>query len=173
MFKNNFKSNQYIFSICVLFIFGCDNQPSESELLNKPNPKGSYGTSIANGVIKDVTQLLKNPNNYINKNILAAGVVKEVCPMRGCWIQISDESQIGIIRVKVTDGEIVFPKSAKNHNITVQGTFMRLNLTKEQAINWKIHLEAEKGIELNPNDIVLKEEDYYEYRINCTGAVIL
>ena len=50
---------------------------------------------------------------------------------------------------------------------------MRLYLTKEQAINWKIHLEAEKYIELNPNDIALKEEDYYKYRINCTGSVIL
>ena len=39
---------------------------------------------------------------------------------------------------------------------------MRLNLTREQAINWKIHLESEKYIKLNPNDIVLKEEDYYE-----------
>ena len=71
------------------------------------------------------------------------------------------------------DGEIIFPKSSKNHNVTVEGTFVRLELSKEQAINWKVHLEAEKGIELNPNDIVLKEEDYFEYRINCTGAVIL
>lgn len=150
-----------------------DNQPSESELLNKPSPNGSYGISIANGVIRDATQLPKNTNNYLNKDILTAGVVKEVCPIRGCQIQISDESQFGNIRVKVTDGEIVFPKSAKDHNITVLGTFMRLYLTKEQAINWKIHLEAEKYIKLNPNDIALKEEDYYKYRINCTGSVIL
>ena len=61
-----------------------DNQPSESELLNKPNANGSYGISIANGVIRDATQLPKNTNNYLNKDILTAGVVKEVCPIRGC-----------------------------------------------------------------------------------------
>ena len=93
--------------------------------------------------------------------------------MRGCWIQISDDSIFGNIRVKVMDGEIIFPKSAKNHNVTLEGTFVRLELSKEQAINWKVHLEAEKGIELNPNDIVIKEEDYFEYRINCTGAVTI
>ena len=64
-------------------------------------------------------------------------------------------------------------KPEKSHNVTLKGTFLRLNLSKEQAINWKVHLEAEKGIELNPNDIVLEEEDYFEYRINCSGAVIL
>ena len=61
-----------------------DNQPSESELLNKPSPNGSYGISIANGVIRDATQLPKNTNNYLNKDILTAGVVNEVCPIRGC-----------------------------------------------------------------------------------------
>ena len=173
MNKNNFKINQYIVTVCVLYILGCGKEASEFELLNKPNPKGVYGNSLSNGITRDVTQLLKNPDKYLNEDILATGVVKEVCPMRGCWIQISDDSTAGNIRVKVTDGEIVFPKSAKNHSVTVQGTFIRLDLSKDQAINWKVHLEAEKGIELNPNDVVLEEEDYFEYRINCAGAVIL
>ena len=173
MIRDNFKINQYISIICDLYIFGCGKEISEFELLNKPNPKGSYGNSLSDGIIKDVRQLLKNPDQYLNEEILAKGIIKEVCPMRGCWIKISDESIFGNIRVKVTDGEIIFPKSAKNHNVTVEGTFVRLELSKEQAINWKVHPEAEKGIELNPNDIVLKEEDYFKYRTNCTGAVIL
>ena len=61
-------------------------------------------------------------------------------PWRGCWIQISNDSVVGNIRVKVTDGEIVFPKSAKSHNVPVEGTFVSLNLSKEQAINLKAHL---------------------------------
>ena len=173
MSRDIFKINQNIFILCVLYILGCGKEPSELELLNKPNPKGSYGNSLSDGIIKDVRQLLKNPDEYLNEEILAAGIIKEVCPMRGCWIQISDDSIFGNIRVKVTDGEIIFPKSAKNHNVIVEGTFVRLDLSKEQAVNWKVHLEAEKGIELNPNDIILKKEDYFEYRINCTGAVIL
>ena len=109
----------------------------------------------------------------MSKNVLVSGVIDDVCPMRGCWIQISDKNQTGSIRVKVTDGEIVFPLSAKNHIVTVQGTFVRLDLSKDQAINWKVHLAKEKGVELDPNDIVLQKEDYYEYRINCTGAKVL
>ena len=56
-------------------------------------------------------------------------------PWRGCWIQISNDSIVGNIRVKVTDGEIVFPKSAKSHNVTEESTFVSLYLSEEQAIN--------------------------------------
>ena len=131
MIRDNFKINQYIFIICVLYIFGCCKEPSEFELLNEPNPKGRYGELLSNWIRKDVRKLLKNPHKYLNEEIIATGIVKEVCPMRGCWIQISYDSIFGNIRVKVTDGEIIFPKSAKNHNVTVGGTFVRLDLSKE------------------------------------------
>ena len=157
----------------IILLFGCSKQPSELDLLNKENPQGHYGNHMQKGVAQQIHEILNKPDEYLNKNILVSGVVDDVCPMRGCWIQISDKNQAGPIRVKVTDGEIVFPLSAKNHNVTVQGTFVRLDLSKDQAINWKVHLAKEKGIDLDPNGIVLQKEDYYEYRINCTGAKVL
>ena len=159
--------------LILILLFGCSEQPSELDLLNKKNPQGSYGNHLQKGVAQKIHEILKNPEEYLNKNVLVSGIIDDVCPMRGCWIQISDKHQTGPIRVKVTDGEIVFPLSSKNHNVTVQGTFVRLDLSKDQAINWKVHLAKEKGIDLDPNSIVLKKEDYYEYRINCTGAKVL
>ena len=159
--------------LLLILLFGCSNQPSELDLLNKKNPQGSYGNHLQKGVAQKIHEILKKPDEYLNKNVLVSGIIDDVCPMRGCWIQISDRYQTSPIRVKVTDGEIVFPLSAKNHNVTVQGTFVRLDLSKDQAINWKVHLAKEKGIDLNPNSIVLQKEDYYEYRINCTGAKVL
>ena len=157
----------------IILFFGCSKQPSELDLLNKEYPQGNYGNRMEKGIPNRVNEVLKNPDEYLSKNVLVSGVIDDVCPLRGCWIQISDKNQTGSIRVKVTDGEIVFPLSAKNHNVTVQGTFVRLDLSKDQAINWKVHLAKEKGVELDPNDIVLQKEDYYEYRINCTGAKVL
>ena len=157
----------------IILFFGCNKQPSELDLLNKENPQGHYGNHMQKGVAQQIHEILNKPDEYLNKNVLVSGVIDDVCPMRGCWIQISDKNQAGPIRVKVTDGEIVFPLSAKNHNVTVQGTFVRLDLSKDQAINWKVHLAKEKGIDLDPNGIVLQKEDYYEYRINCTGAKVL
>ena len=163
----------YISILVIIFIFGCDKQPSESDLLNKKDPKGNYGQSISEFSALNFNELLKNPDNFLNQNVLVEGVIYEVCPMRGCWVQISDMNGMEYIRVKVKDGDIVFPLSAIDHKTIVQGTFVRLDLSKDQAINWKIHLAKERGVILNPENINLQEEDYYEYRINCNGAVIL
>ncbi len=159
--------------ILIILFFGCSKQPSELELLNREYPQGNYGNRIQKGVAKNIDEILKDPAKYLNKNVLVSGVIDDVCPMRGCWIQIYDKNQVGSLRVKVIDGEIVFPLSARNHNVTVQGTFVRLDLSKDQAINWKVHLAKEKGVEFDPKDIILQRKDYFEYRINCTGAKVL
>ena len=58
-----------------------------------------------------------------------------MCLLGGCYIQIFNNSIVGNIRAEVRDGAIIFPKSAKKHNVTVQDSFVRLNLSREQAIN--------------------------------------
>ena len=82
MIRDNFKINQYIFIICVLYILGCSKKLSEFEFLNKPNPKGSYENSLYDGIIRYVRQLLKNPDKYLNEEILATGIITEACPIR-------------------------------------------------------------------------------------------
>ena len=92
--------------------------------------------------------------------------------MRGCWLQVKDDNSDSSIRIKVTDGEIVFPLSAKGRNITAKGIFTKLELSKKQAKNWKRHLALEKGIDLDTSKIVLTSSDYYEYRLNSNSAKI-
>ena len=92
--------------------------------------------------------------------------------MRGCWLKLVDENENSSIRVKVTDGEIVFPLSAKGKNVIAEGVLAKLEFTEQQAKNWKVHLAKEKGINLTPEEVILSDVDYYEYRLNCTGAII-
>ena len=87
-------------------------------------------------------------------------------------MNIFDEKTSASLRVKVTDGDIVFPLSGIGNNVVAEGIFTKLNLTEDQARNWKVHLAEEKGITLNPDSIMLVPEDYYEYRIACLGAEI-
>ena len=90
--------------------------------------------------------------------------------MRGCWINISSEGSS--IRVKVTDGQIVFPLSSEGKQVNVQGAFSKLEFSEEQARRWKLHLAEEKGISLNPEDIAIYPSDLIEYRIIGKGAYI-
>ena len=100
------------------------------------------------------------------------GLINEVCPMRGCWLELKSADGLQKIRVKVTDGDIVFPLSAKGKNILAEGVFSILELNKEQALNWKKHLAEEKGRSLDSTEMILNPNDLFEYRLNTVGAKI-
>ena len=165
----------FILIIGNLFI-GCafedSKKISEADLLHKANPYGNYGNEITIEENQSISKLLGSPQIYLGEEILVSGQITEVCPMRGCWINVKDPDRDTNIRVKVTDGKIVFPLSAKGKHVDIQGEFTKLEFTEVQARNWKIHLAEEQGITLNPKNINIVPEDLVEYRINGTGANI-
>ena len=157
----------------MLFIqLGCFKKESEKDLLNKVDSIGYYGNHPSKGIIYDVDELLLSANESLGQRLLVNGIITEVCPMRGCWLQVKDYNSDSSIRIKVTDGEIVFPLSAKGKNIIAEGIFTKLELSEKQAKNWKHHLALEKGIELDTSSIILSASDFYEYRLNSTSAKI-
>ena len=165
-------SLKLIFSTFLVIFFGCSSEQTEKDLLNKRNPIGFYGNILSKTEIIEVGHLLSNSDTYLDKRLLVSGSIIEVCPMRGCWVQIKDDTSHETIRVKVTDGEIVFPLSAVGNKIIAEGDFIKLELSEKQAKNWKHHLAFEKGTKLDTSDIVLSAKDYYEYRLNSTAAEI-
>ena len=162
--------NWFIFII--IAFFGCSNKTSEIDRLNKKNPVGAYGNALSDAPIYSVEDILSSPRNNIGNSILISGVISEVCPMRGCWIQVKDNKSQQSIRVKVTDGDIVFPLSSKGKNVIAEGQFSKLVLSEKQAKSWKAHLAAEKGIEIDTAQVVLEEDDYFEYRLYSEAAKI-
>tara|TARA_B100000941_G_scaffold242192_1_gene185934 strand:- start:8039 stop:8536 length:498 start_codon:yes stop_codon:yes gene_type:complete len=160
-----------IILIQVIFI-GCFSTPTEQDLLNKSNPNGIYGEKITQTEKQKINTLILNDEKFLNQNVFISGEIIEVCPMRGCWIKINDKSSNYNLRIKVTDGDIVYPLSSKGHRADIQGVFTKLEFSEEQARRWKMHLAEEKGIKLNLDEIVLNPSDLFEYRINAHGTKI-
>ena len=154
------------------FLSGCAKQVSEKDLLNKKDPTGSYGQTVSKTNQLSIHELISSADKYLGKNVVVNAQIDDVCPMRGCWMNIIDEKTRASLRLKVTDGDIVFPLSGIGRDVVAEGVFTKLNLTEDQAKNWKVHLAEEKGLKLNPDSIVLSPKDYYEYRIVCSGAEI-
>ena len=155
-----------------ILLISCTSTPSEQDLLNKPNPDGYYGKEIELTGKQLIHEIITNENNYLNKDVFISGEILEVCPMRGCWIKIKDKSSDYNLRVKVTDGEIVFPLSSKGKYADIQGIFTKLEFSEEQARKWKIHLAEEKGIKLDFDEVTIDQSDLFEYRIIGHGAKI-
>ena len=158
--------------IIIPIISGCLFQSSELRMLNKKNPDGEYGEGISIEMDTSIGDILSDPERYIGTDLVAEGSIVEVCPMRGCWIVVEDRDTNQSIRVKVTDGDIVFPLSSKGHEVRVEGRLSKLEFTEKQARSWKAHLEREKGNVVSPDSVTITDDDLVEYRIIGKGAQI-
>src|SRR5262245_55657032 len=72
--------------------------------------------------IKDV---LSSPDQYAGKTVQVKGKITEVCEMMGCWTNLADDSG-KMIKIKVNDGEIVFPKDAVGKTAIAEGTLKKI-----------------------------------------------
>jgi hypothetical protein len=117
-----------------------------------------------------IAEILASPDKYVGKTVQVKGKVTEVCEMMGCWTNLLDSASGKMIKVKVTDGDIVFPKEAVGKMATAEGELKKFELTKEQAIARAKHEAEEQGRKFNPASV---KGGATIYQIQGTGAVIV
>ena len=154
-----------IFIFLSFILFSCNQNYNQSISL--------YGDDFNYDSIQSISSLIDNPNQFLDKQIVTEGKIVDVCPMKGCWIEIKDSDSGQIIRVKVQDDVIIFPEDSKEKKVIVNGVFTKIDFTEDQAIKWKIHLAEEKGLKLEESDVTLDSSDLIEYRIKGLGAKII
>jgi hypothetical protein len=115
-----------------------------------------------------IEKLLSGPESFVGKTVQVRGTVTEVCEMMGCWINLVDSGNKSL-RVKVNDGEIVFPKSAIGKTAVAEGKFVRLALTRDQALARARHEAEEQGRKFDPSSI---KSGTTIYQIQGSAAVI-
>ncbi len=115
-----------------------------------------------------IATLLDKPADYVGKTVQVKGKVVEVCQAMGCWMYLAD-AQGKKIRVKVNDGEIVFPKDGAGRNATAEGVFTKLDLTREQAVERAREEAKDTGRKFDPASI---KSGTVIYQIQGTGAVL-
>ena len=154
-----------IFIFLSFILFSCNQNYNQSISL--------YGDDFNYDSIQSIPSLINNANQFLDKQIVTEGKIVDVCPMKGCWIEIKDSDSGQIIRVKVQDDVIIFPEDSKEKKVIVNGVFTKIEFTEDQAIKWKIHLAEEKGLNLEDSDVTLDSSDLIEYRIKGLGAKII
>ena len=115
-----------------------------------------------------IATLLAHPDDYAGKTVQVRGKIAEVCQMMGCWMDlVGDGGQK--IRIKVNDGEIVFPKDASGKTAVAEGRFTKTVLTREQAVAQAQEEAKEMGRKFNPASV---KSGMTLYQIQGTGAVV-
>ena len=131
--------------------------------------KDKYGKDITLKEKTNISDILSNPEDYVDKTVLIEGEVLDVCPMAGCWIEVASSVEGEKIKVKVKDGEIVFPVEAKGKNALVEGKVYKIELTVEEAVEYYQHQAEERGDEFDPSTVT---EAVTIYQIKGLGAEI-
>lgn len=101
----------------------------------------------------NISKILAAPEDYVGKTVLIEGEVLDVCQMAGCWMELKSDAKDQKIKIKVKDGDIVFPVEAKGKNALVEGTVYKIELTKEEAIEYYEHVSAEQGTDFDASTI--------------------
>ena len=129
-----------------------------------------YGSGVAAGDVVAVSELIANPAAYVGKTVRVEGLITEVCPKRGCWMNLAGDKEFQTVRIKVDDGVIVFPLDAKGKHAVAEGVFTKMEITPEKAVEHAKHLAEEKGEKFDPAKA--KDLPTVVYQIQGTGAVI-
>lgn len=154
------------FILFSIITFSCTSNNSKESI-------DIYGNDFSYSSVESISYVIENANKFIGKEIVVEGQIMDICPMKGCWMEIKEYDSDKIIRVKVQDDVIVFPQDAKNKKAIVNGIFNKIEFSEDQAKKWKIHLAEEKGLKISEKDISLVSSDLVEYRIKGLGTKII
>jgi len=117
-----------------------------------------------------ISTLLASPNDYVEKKVTVAGTIVGVCQKRGCWMNLASDAKFEKLRIKVRDGDMVFPMSAKGRQALATGVVKEIKLDVEQTRRYKSYLAKRLG---EKTDIESITSGMSLYQISPTGVTIL
>jgi predicted RNA-binding protein len=100
-----------------------------------------------------ISDILADPDAYLDQTVLIEGEILNVCPMMGCWMELKSDDGEGMIKIKVKDGDIIFPVEAVGDYAVVEGKVYKIDLTQEEAIDYFEHVAEESGDDFDPSII--------------------
>lgn len=121
-------------------------------------------TKLGAGVtLKEATPIkaiVEKPTDYLGKTIRVDGVATAVCEHMGCWMAVApeDDPKGATVRLKVEDGVIVFPVTAKGKKVSAQGVLEEI--------------KDEEGKEAAGEHAKHDPKASKKYQIKATGAII-
>jgi hypothetical protein len=119
------------------------------------------GAGVTLETATPIASLAAAPESFVGKTVRIDGVATAVCSHMGCWMAVAaaDSPDGPTVRLKVDDGVIVFPISAKGKRVSAQGVF--------EAVGSDAHNKDAAGEHAKHDARASKD-----YQIKATGAIV-
>lgn len=120
------------------------------------------GAGVTLTTATPIAALVEKPADYVGKTVRIDGVATAVCEAMGCWMAVAPENDPKgkTVRLKVEDGVITFPVTAKGKKVSAEGVFEAIGASDEHA--------SEAAGEHAKHDAAASKK----YQIKATGALI-
>jgi len=143
-------------------------------------PLAAGETRLGTGVnLKDATaikSLIEEPAAYAGKTLRVDGVATAVCTHMGCWMAVAAEGDVtgATVRLKVDDGVIVFPVTAKGRKVSAEGVFEAVGGTGDSRDAAGDPSASSGSSRAMSRDEHVKQDPKasQQYQLKATGAVI-
>ncbi len=94
----------------------------------------NFGKAVDKKRLTPISKLIAEAKNYKDKEVTIKGMVTNVCSMRGCWMEFASDKEYQTLKIKVRDGDMVFPLSAKGKTAYAVGTINSQTYSKEELV---------------------------------------
>ncbi|MCK9280682.1 MAG: DUF4920 domain-containing protein [Melioribacteraceae bacterium] len=157
-----------------------------------------YGKDLTLKEQTKIVKILHHSKEYEGKTVQITGKIVKVCEHAGCWIDVQGDKEDQIIKVKVDDGVIVFPKDAIGKTVVAEGVVYKVEANDEEEMEHEasesagtLNVEMEKVVkkevikkDTDKKEIVTTTEEEHShaegetcspagnYQIKGTGAII-
>jgi hypothetical protein len=122
----------------------------------------NFGAGVSLKETTPIERIIAKPADFEGKTVRVEGTISAVCTEMGCWMALApDAAKDGsTMMIKVDDGVIVFPVSAKGKRAAAQGVVQRVGGDHESHSAAAEHAKAQG------------KQAPVAYQIKATGAIV-
>ncbi|GAA0679703.1 DUF4920 domain-containing protein [Rheinheimera tangshanensis] len=113
----------------------------------------TFGGTVDKTKLVEVADILAKPQSYLQQQVTVKGTVEAVCQKKGCWMQFAADANQPTFRIKVKDGDMVFPVSAKGKTAYASGRLDPIEMDLESTREYLAHKAEEQGEAFDPANV--------------------
>jgi len=126
-----------------------------------------YGAKISLSNYLELSEIMKDPEQYVGKRVLVEGKVVMICARKGCWMDIESNKTNEVVHINIPSDMFTFTMSAQDREVHIEGIMERKDMSKEEAITWYANKAEDAGLKFDPKTVTGPESVYL---INAIGA---
>jgi len=112
-----------------------------------------FGGEVDHTALTPISSIVAAPDHYLAKPVTVQGEIISVCSNKGCWMQLASDASEQQFRIKVRDGDMVFPVSAKGKKALATGMLVKTELDLESSREHLAELAERKQQAFDANSV--------------------